>query len=92
MEQASCMIHALFSSKKCSDENILGVLNSVVINSLYKIVCPTIHFTQSAVAKAPIALTSDEKIYGLVKQNINISKRDWDSYETSWDFKKHPLI
>ncbi len=82
----------LFSSKKCSDENILGVLNSVVINSLYKIVCPTIHFTQSAVAKAPIALTSDEKIYGLVKQNINISKRDWDSYETSWDFKKHPLI
>jgi hypothetical protein len=82
----------MFSTNKCSDENLLGVLNSVVINTLYKIVCPTMHFTQSSVAKAPIAILTDANVSELVKQNISLSRADWDAFETSWDFKRHPLV
>ena len=32
------------------------------------------------------------KIYSIVKNNLDISKNDWDSFETSWDFQKHPLF
>jgi hypothetical protein len=83
----------IFSQNLCSVENLLGVLNSKVINRIFKIVCPTIHFTQSSVAKAPIAIVNDSgKVNDLVKKNITLSQNDWDSFETSWDFQKHPLV
>lgn len=42
----------------------------------------------------PLVLRDEIKteVEELVNTNISISKKDWDSFETSWDFKKHPLI
>ena len=41
--------------------------------------------------KFPV-LVGDIDINEFMKQNIKVSKIDWDSYETSWDFKKHPMV
>ena len=50
----------------------------------------------AASSRLPIIFPKDESIVttinSLVEQNISLSKSDWDSFETSWDFKKHPLI
>ena len=37
-------------------------------------------------------IINSQVIFSIVQSNINISKSDWDSFETSWDFKKHPLV
>lgn len=75
---------------------LLGLLNSKCANELYKFLCPTMHYTQSSVAKLPVILSTDNSqfstINSLVEQNISLSKSDWDSFETSWDFIKHPLL
>lgn len=43
--------------------------------------------------KIPIIIT-DKKEYidNIVKECIDLSKADWDSFETSWDFEEHPLV
>ncbi|WP_027207204.1 BREX-1 system adenine-specific DNA-methyltransferase PglX [Butyrivibrio fibrisolvens] len=74
---------------------VLGYVNSKFVNSMTKILNPTIHFTPGDFGSLPfIEPTTEQKmeIESLVKDNIEISKRDWDSFETSWDFKIHPLI
>ena len=42
--------------------------------------------------KLPYISHDGQDVDNLVKQNIGLSRCDWDSFETSWDFKKHPLI
>lgn len=68
----------------------LAVMNSKVINQILEFLCPTIHYTQSAVAKLPLFEIKNECHQS--EENILLSKSDWDSFETSWDFKRHPLI
>ena len=55
------------------------------------IISPTIHYTAGSMAKFPV-WTADCNIANTVQDNIAMSKSDWDSYETSWDFKKNPLV
>ncbi|MBP1566404.1 MAG: BREX-1 system adenine-specific DNA-methyltransferase PglX [Oscillospiraceae bacterium] len=89
---------SIFNPKSYVSTNyLLGVMNSNVINtSFLKILCPTMHYTQSAVAKVPIILTEDNnrviQVEELVRENVLFSQIDWDSFETSWDFEKHPFI
>lgn len=72
---------------------VLGLLNSVVALSFLKALCPTIHFSQSDVAKLPVFDINDsDRIESIVDKCILLCKTDWDSFETSWDFKEHPLI
>ena len=73
---------------------ILGLLNTPIVSSITQILNPTINMNAGDVAKVPIII-SDEKeptIQILVETVKNSSKHDWDSYETSWDFKRHPLL
>ncbi len=82
-------------SDEISTDYLMGVMNSCVINTAYlTILCPTMHYTQSAVAKVPIIVSSEKKdiVSDYTKVNVSIAKKDWDSFETSWDFKKHPLV
>lgn len=73
----------------------LGYLNSVVASNFLKL-SPTVNSQPGDIGKLPIILSTDnlqkKSIISLVEQNISLSKSDWDSFETSWDFKKHPLI
>lgn len=73
---------------------ILGFLNSKISNDILKILAPTLDFKVGDIADLPLIINK-EKIYlinNYVKELIDMSKNDWDSFETSWDFKVHPLL
>lgn len=80
------------------DENVLnpllGLLNSIVAKEILNIINPTINFQVRDILSIPIKeeILSNHNISMLVDENISITKNDWDSFETSWDFKCHPLI
>ena len=71
-------------------------LNSNLVNELLKIISPTLNYEQGNISKLPVIITKDintkNRIEEIFDSNINISKTDWDSFETSWDFKHHPLL
>ena len=73
---------------------LLGLLNSTVVTLILKTINPTINTKVGDIANIPALVDKNQKVFvnSMVQENITISKIDWDSYETSWDFKKHPLI
>ena len=71
---------------------VLGFLNSCVGNYILKIINPTITTNQGNITTLPLIIKCSDSVVKIIKENIEISKKEWDSYETSWDFKRHPLI
>ena len=71
---------------------ILGLCNSKVVEYIFAFTCPTIHFEVGKVAEIPVKFKKEEIIQEIVKGNLELSKTDWDSFETSWDFQHHPLL
>lgn len=71
-------------------------LNSCVSQYVLNIINPTINTGAGTVKKIPIILSDNpeipQKIEQLADDNVSISITDWDSYETSWDFKRSPLV
>ena len=71
-------------------------LNSTISMSLLKFLSPTLTFGPEQIKRLPLIFSKSfeikEKIDILAQQNINISKEEWDSRETSWDFEKLSLI
>ena len=69
-------------------------MNTKVFQSLIDIICQGLHYGNGAVVSRPIIIASDyvENVTDLAADNILVSKEDWDSFETSWDFKRHPLV
>ena len=70
----------------------LGVLNSKIAAEVLSYLSPTINFGPEQIKKVPILIYNKDKVENIVKQNISLSKSDWDSFETSWDFTIHPLL
>ncbi|CBH21157.1 Predicted type II restriction enzyme, methylase subunit [Acetoanaerobium sticklandii] len=68
-------------------KNILCYLNSKILNKLLKFVCPTLDYRFGTIEKLPFLDINYD-----INNCVRISKTDWDSFETSWDFRKHPLI
>lgn len=81
---------------KLKSKTVLGFLNSKVAREILSILNPTINMSCGVLSLLPYEEPTDETklttINTLVQENINLSKTDWDSFETSWDFTKHPLI
>jgi len=81
----------------CNDENklkyLLGLMSTKISDYIFKILNPTIHLQIGNFCDFPV-LVKDHKdeVICLADNSISISKTDWDSFETSWDFKLHPLI
>lgn len=71
---------------------VLGFLSSKVCNYLIKMLNPTLNYQAGNIKSLPIMQIKNADIDEIVKKNIEISKDDWDSFETSWDFVKHPLL
>lgn len=73
---------------------LLGLLNAKLVKSYISVIAPTLNTQPGDIAKLPIIIAK-EKVPDVeinVDENINLSKSDWDSFETSWDFKRHPLV
>jgi len=71
-----------------------ALCNSNVVSSMLDIINPTLHFLAKDIKSLPVIIDDEKKptIDELVKENIALSKTDWDSFETSWDFEGHPLV
>jgi type II restriction/modification system DNA methylase subunit YeeA len=90
----------LFDSKGamgfCEDKKILryilALLNGRVGAEYLKVFSPTVDFKVGDIIQVPIIIENLEYVDEIVHKNISIAKCDWDSFETSWDFKKHPLV
>lgn len=73
---------------------ILAFCNSTVALKIASILSPTLNYEVGHIASFPIIIDESviDEVNSLVDMNIQICKDDWDSYETSWDFKKSPLL
>lgn len=78
----------------CDMKYLLGLLNSSVIATATSFLVPTLNAQPGDIAKLPIAIEPAEHgaVDGLVDYCLGISRLDCDSFETSWDFKRHPLL
>ena len=87
-DNGGCCVFEL--GEKC--DYILGLMNSKVFSYIFGQSNPTINSQSGEVAKFPVIISLSDTLDELVEQNVTLSQYDWDSFETSWDFKKHPLI
>lgn len=90
--------HSIFGSgakaivPEGKDEFYIAYLNSIVALMYLGALSPTLNYESGHIASLPIIISDDARIPDLVQKNIKISKKDWDCFETSWDFHNHPLL
>ena len=84
---------SIFAEDKETLYYLFGILNSNVTKYILSVLAPTINYEVGQISVLPIInnvnLCDSTKI---VNNNILLKKKEYDSFETSWDFKKHPLI
>ena len=82
------------SSSEKTLKYILGYFNSTTFNHVARIFCSGLHFSNGVIADLPCMVNSalEDRVYEITDTQIDFSKSDWDSYETSWDFKRNPLV
>lgn len=73
---------------------ILAFVNSTPYYYLMNAISPTLNFEVGQIGQQPLIIDNDKSSVTekLAKECVAISKTDWDSFETSWDFLTHPLV
>lgn len=71
---------------------VLAFVNSKVAVAAFEFIAPTMNLTAGNMNKLPIIYSPNKSIDVMAKENIDIAKDDWDSFEISWDFIQHPLV
>lgn len=90
-----CTFDSTGTSAFPQEENlaqILGILNSIIIQKHISIVNPTMATYPHDIASMPYVSVNNKNIDWIVNKNIAISKSDWDSHENSWNFETNPLL
>lgn len=82
---------AIFTSEKYQ-KYLLAFINSCVSKNILKILSPTLNYNAGDMCNLPIIYSDIVNESGKCDVCIEISKDDWDAFETSWDFQCHPLI
>ena len=84
---------AIFESGN-NQKYILGMLNSNVAMTILELTTGSIHVLATDIANFPCLIDANyvEYVNDVVSENVCFSKKDWDSFETSWDFQRHPLL
>ena len=80
-----------FPKKNLSLMSVLAFANTKVASYLAHIINPSISFGVNSFGKIPFQ-PAGENAENLASDNVELSVLDWDSFETSWDFKRHPLV
>ena len=83
-----------FSQNKDNLLWVLGLLNSKVSMQFLQFLSPTLDFKVGDIISIPFVEDECKKSYvaSIVRNQIDLSKEDWDAYDTSWDFQRHPLL
>ncbi len=74
---------------------LLALLNSAVTRYILNVISPTLNYNEKHIESIPVIKVDSEKQSAIVliaEKCTLLSRSDWDSYETSWDFKRHPLL
>lgn len=87
-DNGGCCIFELGNKR----EYLCALLNSNVFNYIFGQLNPTLNYQSGEVSKFPIIYNESEAIKVLARDCVNISKTEYNSFETSWDFKRHPLL
>lgn len=73
-------------------EFIQGFLNSSVGEVCASVISPTLTFEVGQLARYPLLIEEENVVVEIVSSCVHISKIDYDSFETSWAFERHPLL
>ena len=73
---------------------LLGLLNTKYTDQVAALIAPTINFSNGTAGSIPVLLDDEKKLVvePMTKENIFLSRTDWDSFETSWNFTHHPML
>lgn len=73
---------------------LTALLNTKIVMDVLAIISPTIGFESGYINKIPVIVDNEEyaEIAKIARNCIERSKTDWDAFETSWDFQRHPLL
>ncbi len=71
-----------------------GFINSKISRNILSAISPTLNYEAGHIASLPLIRIKNKfnHVCGITQKNVKIAKTDWDSFETSWDFKTHPFI
>ena len=83
---------AFFPFQTGKIEYYLAFVNSVVAAHILSILSPTLNINAGEIDKLPIMVYENNNVDTITKQCKSLSKADWDLFETSYDYKKNPLI
>ena len=82
-----------YSKENTEIKYLLGLLNSKVTANALSVLSPTLDFHEGPMAKVPVVISSNvDRVIVITNENIEVTATEWDSYETSWDFKIHPFV
>lgn len=70
-------------------DTFMAALNTKIWSLIFSTINPTLNYSSGVIQKAPLPILPNTN---LGVECVKLSKNDWDSYETSWDFKRHPLL
>ena len=73
---------------------LIALLNTKVVNQILGVINPTLNYGAGSIANIPVVFDElySQNIEQIAEENVELSKTDWNSFEASWDFKKHPLL
>lgn len=78
--------------KNVSSTSLLTFLNCKLVNTLAQLLNPTLHFKLVNYNSLPAMIEKVDLTDCIGQECVDLSRKDWNSFETSWDFKKHPLL
>ena len=85
---------SVFTDIKEASLQLLAFCNSCVSALILQAISPTLNYEVGQIANLPLLkdILSSQSLVALAQSNIDLSKIDWNVFETSWDFKRHPLL
>ena len=83
---------SVFATSIDEIEFIIALLNSKVSSVFLKVLSPSYEYKVGHVANVPCILQAENRVKELSHECISLSRCDWDAFETSWDFKVHPIV
>jgi len=83
---------SIFINNPDSYNYVLGLINSCVFYKVATVLNPTIHLQVKDIRTMPVIFDNREVVTDIVSENIQLCNDEWDDFEISKDFKKHPLI